>query len=566
MSATKTNVVYEKVDVHIYDHDNQLTATKAMEYVGWQEVPEGSPYHITDSFGKTILLANNGHNRPFNYTIARTYMKEILQGNWQLNGETMIIGKSGENISCQHRMVALILAVQEWNAHKDRFPFWTTEPTIPCIVVVGIDEDDKTVNTIDTGKPRSLTDVLYRSEFFGSMGPKERKEVSRIAADSIKWVHARTTSDKKRSDMFIPGTKRTHSESIEFLGRHNRLLECVKSIYEEDQAFGVIQNHTKSRGDTAGALYFMGSCSSDPEKYYAMDIPDETALDWTMWDQASFFIAGFAQKAVNLKPLSDLLTDMVSQDEASKESRMAILAKAWKCYVEGKESSISVADLKLQFTVDEATSVKMLDEFPTFGGIDKGPAKDAPIDTASEAQAIKEEKHSDNNPLKPHKPSSGFQWKNGEMAWVDSKEFGIYRGRISSWSDNETSLTCKLKVEKGFQGAGTTRVVEKKDLRQTQPLPQEQRPTTPAPAPKKPKKSKAVKELGGFKVNTLAWASIEGEDVWRGKIIGFANDKVLLEVLNGFQGAGTNREVPVTNLSKEQPGAVEPDEEDGDAA
>ena len=96
------------------------------------------------------------------------------------------------------------------------------------LIALGCDEDDEVVNTINTGKPRSMTDIVYRSEIFSGVKKSERVKLARMLEHAVKFVWSRTG----HSDAF--SLRRTLAESLEFVHVHPRLVDCVKHIHEEN--------------------------------------------------------------------------------------------------------------------------------------------------------------------------------------------------------------------------------------------------------------------------------------------------------------------------------------------
>ena len=89
-----------------------------------------------------MYLKNEGKNRKLSEKKVQDYAKQMTDGDWVLNGEPIIFGKSGNLIDGQHRLRAVIYA----NA------------TVQMLVVRGV--NDEYFDSIDSGKSRSLQDVF----------------------------------------------------------------------------------------------------------------------------------------------------------------------------------------------------------------------------------------------------------------------------------------------------------------------------------------------------------------------------------------------------------------------
>ncbi len=89
------------------------------------------------------LLEANGSNRPLNEQHVKRIARQIMDGKWRYNGDTIKISSTNDILDGQHRLWAIIEAKQ----------------AVETIVVKGIEPD--AFATIDTlRKPRSGSDVL----------------------------------------------------------------------------------------------------------------------------------------------------------------------------------------------------------------------------------------------------------------------------------------------------------------------------------------------------------------------------------------------------------------------
>ena len=89
-----------------------------------------------------MYLKDAGKNRKLSEKKVQDYAKQMTDGEWVLNGEPIIFGKSGNLIDGQHRLRAVIYA----NA------------TVQMLVVRGV--NDEYFDSIDSGKSRTLFDVF----------------------------------------------------------------------------------------------------------------------------------------------------------------------------------------------------------------------------------------------------------------------------------------------------------------------------------------------------------------------------------------------------------------------
>jgi len=223
-------VVHPEVKIQLCKDDEALTAEQAKELLGWQEEAGkqkfGKHYLLQDLSGGKIRCTKNVINRPLYPNKYESLQQEILHRRWRFNGEPIIVGKSDLLLNGQHQCVALILANQEWERDREKWAsFWPTPPTIDKVVIYGVEEDDETANTMDTCKARSLDDVIYRCQYFGLLEQGQCIALSRILSHAVRLLWDRTG---QRLDAYAP--EMNHSEAIDLINRHPRLIKAAKHI------------------------------------------------------------------------------------------------------------------------------------------------------------------------------------------------------------------------------------------------------------------------------------------------------------------------------------------------
>jgi hypothetical protein len=343
---------------------NPLTCDQAKALLGWL-CPEGKDpafevYHFKDRNNKTVLCLNNDINRPFYPGLARQWMFEILAGNWKQNGETLIIGKTGRVLDCQHRLVGLVWAQQEWAKNPDKYPFWKTEPTIDCILVFGVNEDIKTVNTINVGKSRSVGDALYATDIFKGK-PKDVKQQSRIAGHAVRMLWQRTGA---MDDAFTP--KQSHAEVLDFLLRHPFLIELVEFVYTLDKKTSGALQQCLSLGYLAALSYLMSIADDGGSAYHNADVPSEDDVKFKYVAQVRQFLRDLSER----KPTTDALREgliALHESNASIIEYVSITILGWQSYRQHKKV------LPLTLSYAEKDGRRVLLSRPGLGGIDIGP-------------------------------------------------------------------------------------------------------------------------------------------------------------------------------------------------
>lgn len=478
-------VTYPAIQVSIKVGDDPITVEYAKQLLGWQEEPEGKKFgeeyvkEVKSLVGVKVRLHNNVNNRPIYISNVHDLCQEHLRKRWRINCENLIVGKTGLILNGQHCLLSLILAADLWNKDKDKYPEWTTEPTMEKLVAFGCEESDDVVNTLDTGKRRSLMDCIYRSDLFKNLEGKDRRTVAKICEFAVRQVWSRTGV----GNAFSPGLRGTHAEFLDFIDRHPKLLECVKHIFEEE---GEGEDSKKisrviSCGYAAGLLYLMGCSKTDPAAYHEADPPNENMLDWSEYDKATEFFVFLAGKDKKLSAISQALGKMVEDDDSSTQSKVAVIIKAWNLYSTGQLITVEALQLEYVTNDDERT----LNEFPILGGIDLGNPKDIVEDEPPEPKEVatrkkvvdKERNEASLDSAKPTKkatkkvvkPKAGSDPKTGDHVYVIVEDGIWWSGTLEGWRSSSSGVMARITVDEGFAGAGQVEEASRESLSLTEP-------------------------------------------------------------------------------------------------
>lgn len=368
----KDDVKYNKVTSMVCDGDKSIDLEKAKKLLGWtpetKNRPVKEPIPLLDIEGRKVECVNNKSNRPLRKALLALYKQEHLNRRWLLNGESLIIGKRGGVLNGQHTLISFILACEELESNRTKWKHIWGDDTLflQKVVVVGIDENDVIVNSLDTGKSRTLSDVLYRSDHFKEYKPKQRVKVARYCENAIKLLWHRTGAKK---DAYAP--RRSHVGSMEFIETHPKVLDAVAHIHGEVEAG---TSNILTPGYSAGMMYLMSCSTSDPKVYYGSDTKTEELLNHESWGDAETFWTLVLGREKRFKPLYEVAADLRNKGCGHVESMSALIAKAWDCYI-GKEK-ITAESLTLLLNKDESDADGYIDytlaECPTVGGIDLG--------------------------------------------------------------------------------------------------------------------------------------------------------------------------------------------------
>lgn len=358
-------IIYPDLQVYAARGEDALTRERAREFLGWEEEPEGGSFGadflLKDRYGKKVRCHNNFGNRHFTPALSDGHAQELLRKRWRLNGETLIIGKTGQTISCQHRLIGLELAAQDWERNPDKYrEFWPDgPPTMETIAVLGVDEADDVVNTIDTGRPRTLADVIYRSPYFAKLPAADRDRASKAADKAIRFFWRRTCWEHD-DELY-----RTNPEAMAFLEAHPRLLEAISHVIDEYKADWENNNRIMGAGQAAALLVLFAS-SLDKADDYKAD-PREASLGMELWDKAEEFWTLLASNNPDLRPVRQAIAGLPAD---TVSARAAVLCKAWNVFRAGKNPTPK--QLALKFVEDREGFHHLVEWDVTCDGIDLG--------------------------------------------------------------------------------------------------------------------------------------------------------------------------------------------------
>ena len=194
-----------------------------------------------------FLLKFNYHepgskgNRPHGESLSKLYGDEMLRAEWRDNGEGFIYGyREGEGgeletvcLDGQHRLYGLKSAIARYKASPESFSKISSVEDLffTCPIVWGVDVAH--ADTINTGKKRSNSDVLYRWDFTYTQMPEE---IQNIEAKRKQWCTmlaeaARLTWIRSWGISVSHAIKFSPSEMLSFISeRHPDLCKFVTLV------------------------------------------------------------------------------------------------------------------------------------------------------------------------------------------------------------------------------------------------------------------------------------------------------------------------------------------------
>lgn len=155
-------------------------------------------------------LAKNKNNRRMN-TKYLTYADEMRKGKWKENGESIIIDRNGVIKDGQHRLQATIAANHRW------------------LVPIVSDVEPNVMDTIDTGKNRSLSDVLEINGFTSTSLKASLIKQFILIERGVTFYNG--TQSNVRKDKMVNSDQRyvSNSEGILYAKAHAGMLEDIVS-------------------------------------------------------------------------------------------------------------------------------------------------------------------------------------------------------------------------------------------------------------------------------------------------------------------------------------------------
>lgn len=116
---------------------------------------DGRRYHseiveITPKMAKSILDSDNFNNRPISKVNVKSLVREMTNGNWLFDGSPIRFNDKGQLMDGRHRLSAIV----------------TSGKTFKFNILRGLDTE--TFKSMDTGRPRSVSDTFAISGIINS--------------------------------------------------------------------------------------------------------------------------------------------------------------------------------------------------------------------------------------------------------------------------------------------------------------------------------------------------------------------------------------------------------------
>lgn len=271
---------------------------------------------ITPKLAKDVLENHNNLNRNRNKEHVRALLKNMKQGTWRFNGDTIRFDRGGELIDGQHRLAALV----EFGK------------PLPMIVVKGFDKE--TIKTIDQEiKPRNLADL------FKMNGVKDAVTVSAIINRFFAMGGTNSfISSNRYSRAPAPGTVLNSKTTID--AKYNEYF-ANPDLWDDIASYArrCYKNTRLLRISDIGGMYAF--------LYLRVHHSDEEIRGF-------FNRLCFTETDVNVINLlrDTLIRDLTSKIPMTSLVKSQYLTKAWNYYIKGKEVKVLSYNKKTEGIID----------------------------------------------------------------------------------------------------------------------------------------------------------------------------------------------------------------------
>ena len=394
----KREVIYDKVVTKLRTGTRAMTVEDAIALLGWCEdekeaVERGfTEHHYEMENGTKVWFFNNFANRPIYSSNVAALKQKHLNREMVFNAEPIKIGRTGIVVDGQHFSISLIEAEKERLANLEKWAkHWQGPITAEKLIVYGIEESDTVMNSMDCVRPRSSTDVIFRSDFYADKSRAVRLKLSSITDTAVRLLWERTGA---KLDAWSP--YRTHGETIDFIRRHMRICDAVRHIANVDKDGEL--SPIIGAGIASGIMYLQAASDADSAAYYGeplkpVHLREEKGLGFANWDKACEFWDALP-KSDSFKTVREAITSLFEGGTVTEKK--AILLRAWSKFVEGKAfRNVALGDD--DYTKPSATGHRKLAAPPRLTGIDLGDSdqqiqEKAPVDKAEIEQRMEEAK------------------------------------------------------------------------------------------------------------------------------------------------------------------------------
>ncbi len=243
------------------------------------------------------LLKKNKHNRKPSERQVAFYVSQMKSGLWKENGEAIIIGDDNVIKDGQHRLLAVIKA-----RHSYRVPLIT-------------EVDSNAMDTIDTGKNRSLHDIISLN---GYSYPNYKAKLAKLILSSSHKSKGRGSATRRV--LFGDSSRHiSNSAGLDYVIENNNFLNEI--IKMASQIYTKSPNAVISISDLAFVAYML--VGYDLENEYIRGFLKELCGAEYSGDSSASYVYKYMVKAKN------------SKTHLNKYWLKGLIIKAWNNYING---------------------------------------------------------------------------------------------------------------------------------------------------------------------------------------------------------------------------------------
>ena len=226
---------------------------------------------ITPKIAKE-MLEKNTNNRKVNEKHVVFLSRQMTDGEWVYNGQSVVVSADGVLLDGQHRLLACV----------DSGVQFETE------LIDGV-VSEKAFSTIDTGRIRTANDLVGMG---GGRNSHKLTAIARIILEIAEYNH--------NDGMFRMGHKRkfTNNEILDFVANHNGLEDFVaKTLKFKTPQVAIL--FILSGNDNADVLEFISKYNNG--LFDNMNCPVKKLMEWTTQRGTNFAIIKTESAAVTIK-------------------------------------------------------------------------------------------------------------------------------------------------------------------------------------------------------------------------------------------------------------------------
>lgn len=254
----------------------------------------------------TNALSLQKRNRPLKTSKVKQLAKIIRDGKWVLNGESIVLDQDNILIDGQHRLAALVHAVDHLKMDANA--------SISAVVVTGVPSN--AFHTIDQGEKRSLSDVVAISDY-----PHAPELAVALRLLAIRLAGKRVSGAGKMD----------HADNLALLKEHENLaswVEYLATIEPDDEDASWVRPQGLISVGYLAALCYIASMNYDTDQVESFV---KRLLDQDNTDKDC--PAATLRKAL-LKNRSD------SSAKLKRDTLVSMVVKAMIAYLVGEKMSV----------------------------------------------------------------------------------------------------------------------------------------------------------------------------------------------------------------------------------